>query len=121
MVARLRLPLLAAGQLQIQYEWRRQGTATKRPHRRHWATRLPRVVRAQLKSVERPTVRARTPLETAAQPESPVLRVRAENEVDQIARVESLSDRVAIVPLLSDEPVGVERLGSVLTGQVVPA
>ena len=35
----------------------------------------------------------------AAQPDSPFLRVRAENEVDQIARVESLSDRVAIVPL----------------------
>ena len=57
----------------------------------------------------------------AAQPESPFLRVRAENEVDQIARVESLSGRVAIVPLMSDEPVGVERLGSILTGQVVPA
>ena len=32
----------------------------------------------------------------AAQPESPFLRARAETEVDQIARVESLSDRVAI-------------------------
>jgi arsenite-transporting ATPase len=57
----------------------------------------------------------------AAQPESPFLRVRAENEVDQIALVESLSDRVAIVALMSDEPVGVERLGSILTDQVVPA
>ncbi len=57
----------------------------------------------------------------AARPESPFLQVRAENEVDQVARVESLSDRVAIVPLMSEEPVGVERLGSILTGQVVPA
>lgn len=57
----------------------------------------------------------------AARPESPFLRVRAENEAEQIARVESLSDRVAIVPLMSDEPVGVERLGAILTGEVVPA
>ncbi|QDO88134.1 arsenical pump-driving ATPase [Ornithinimicrobium ciconiae] len=56
----------------------------------------------------------------AARPESPFLQVRAQNEVDQVARVESLSDRVAVVPLLSDEPVGVERLGSIVTGQVVP-
>ncbi|HEX2893347.1 MAG TPA: arsenical pump-driving ATPase [Marmoricola sp.] len=57
----------------------------------------------------------------AARPGSPFLRVRANNEGDQVTRVETLTDRVAIVPLMSEEPVGLERLGSLLTGQVVPA
>ena len=57
----------------------------------------------------------------AARPESPFLRFRADNEIGQIARVNSLSDRVATVPLMADEPVGAERLGSILTGQVFPA
>ncbi|MFZ2501369.1 MAG: arsenical pump-driving ATPase [Nocardioides sp.] len=55
----------------------------------------------------------------AARPESPFLRVRADNEAAQIARVEALSDRVAIVPLMSEEPVGVERLRAILTDEVV--
>lgn len=57
----------------------------------------------------------------AARPGSPFLRVRAKNEVEQVARVEALSGRVGIVPLMSEEPVGVEWLGSLLTGHVVPA
>ena len=48
----------------------------------------------------------------AAQPESAFLRHRAAAEVDQIAVVESLAERVAIVPLLSREPIGEERLAS---------
>ena len=57
----------------------------------------------------------------AAHPESPFLQVRARNEVDQIALVESLTDRVAIVPLLAQEPIGEERLTSVIEGHAVPA
>ncbi|MCH6230022.1 arsenical pump-driving ATPase [Microbacterium sp. CFH 31415] len=53
----------------------------------------------------------------AAQPESAFLRVRARNEVAQIARVRELADRVAIVPLLAEEPIGVARL-SALTGGI---
>ena len=42
----------------------------------------------------------------AAGPRSPFLRARAHGEIDQIAAVESLADRVAIVPLLAHEIVG---------------
>jgi arsenite-transporting ATPase len=48
----------------------------------------------------------------AAHPRSPFLRQRARNEVGQIAGVKELADRVAIVPLLLEEPVGVERLSA---------
>ncbi|WP_251450910.1 arsenical pump-driving ATPase [Microbacterium sp. Marseille-Q6648] len=48
----------------------------------------------------------------AAHPESAFLRTRARNEVAQIARVRELEDRVAIVPLLAEEPVGVARLAA---------
>ena len=47
----------------------------------------------------------------AARPDSAFLRRRACAELDQIAEVEKLSARVAIVPLLPDEPVGESRLG----------
>ena len=57
----------------------------------------------------------------AAHPDSPFLRVRASNETDHIALVESLTDRVAIVPLMAQEPIGEERLASVINGHVVPA
>ena len=52
----------------------------------------------------------------AAHPQSAFLRTRARNEVAQIARVRELADRVAIVPLLSDEPIGVERLSALIGG-----
>ena len=48
----------------------------------------------------------------AAEPTSAFLRRRASAEADQIALVESLADRVAIVPLLSQEPVGEARLAA---------
>ena len=51
----------------------------------------------------------------AAHPRSEFLRTRARNEVAQIARVRTVADRVAIVPLLPQEPTGLERL-SALTG-----
>ncbi|TFD71709.1 arsenical pump-driving ATPase [Cryobacterium sp. Hb1] len=46
----------------------------------------------------------------AARPESPFLLARAANEVTQIDWVFDHADRVAIVPLLADEPIGVDRL-----------
>ena len=48
----------------------------------------------------------------AAKPQSPFLRRRARNEVEQIDRVREIAERVAIVPLLAEEPVGVERLAA---------
>lgn len=53
----------------------------------------------------------------AAHPQSAFLRTRARNEVAQIARVRELAERVAIVPLLPQEPIGVGRL-SALTGGI---
>ncbi|MGZ8292877.1 MAG: arsenical pump-driving ATPase [Telluria sp.] len=47
----------------------------------------------------------------AAQPHSPLLRQRAHNELREIAAVAARhAKRYAVVPLLSEEPVGVERL-----------
>jgi arsenite-transporting ATPase len=48
----------------------------------------------------------------AAHPQSPFLRMRAANEVEQVDRVRALSRRVAIVPLLADEPIGVVKLAA---------
>jgi arsenite-transporting ATPase len=52
----------------------------------------------------------------AAHPESAFLRTRARNEVAQLARVRELADRVAIVPLLSEEPIGTARLSALTRG-----
>ena len=52
----------------------------------------------------------------AAQPQSRFLRRRALNEVAQIARVRELADRVVIVPLLPEEPIGLERLSALTSG-----
>jgi len=46
----------------------------------------------------------------AAHPASPLLRTRANAELAQIARVEQMTDRLAIVPLLAREPIGPEPL-----------
>ncbi|TFD59066.1 arsenical pump-driving ATPase [Cryobacterium suzukii] len=48
----------------------------------------------------------------AARPETPFLQARAANEAIQIDRVFDHADRVAIVPLLADEPIGVDRLAA---------
>jgi arsenite-transporting ATPase len=53
----------------------------------------------------------------AAHPESAFLRTRARNEIAQIARVRELAHRVAIVPLLAEEPVGVARLAALTEPQ----
>jgi arsenite-transporting ATPase len=49
----------------------------------------------------------------AARPESAFLRQRAAAEAEQVAVVESLAARVAIVPLLTDEPIGEQRLAAI--------
>ncbi len=47
----------------------------------------------------------------AARPSSPLLRQRAKNELREIAAVATKhASRYAVVPLLKEEPVGVERL-----------
>jgi arsenite-transporting ATPase len=43
-------------------------------------------------------------------PLSPLLRQRAHNELTEIERVKTLSVRYALVPLLKDDPTGVDRL-----------
>jgi arsenite-transporting ATPase len=53
----------------------------------------------------------------AAHPESAFLCTRAWNEVEQIAHVRQTADRIAIVPLLAEEPTGVARL-SALTRRI---
>lgn len=50
----------------------------------------------------------------AARPRSAFLRARASNELAQIARVRELAERVAIVPLLPEEPIGVSRLSALV-------
>jgi arsenite-transporting ATPase len=46
----------------------------------------------------------------AAAPSSPFLRQRAANEVAEIARAEALAPRLAVIPLLAEEPIGEVRL-----------
>ncbi|TFC03338.1 arsenical pump-driving ATPase [Cryobacterium sp. MDB2-33-2] len=48
----------------------------------------------------------------AARPESAFLRARAGSEVEQIDRVCSLAERVAVVPLLPAEPIGQDKLAA---------
>jgi arsenite-transporting ATPase len=56
----------------------------------------------------------------AAAPTSPLLRTRAASEMPQIERVaDELSNRHAVVPLLRDEPVGVEALNVLVSGERV--
>ncbi|MBW4031621.1 MAG: arsenical pump-driving ATPase [Acidobacteria bacterium] len=52
----------------------------------------------------------------AAHPDSPFLRRRAAHELEQIARVRALSPRMAIVPLLADEPIGEAKLSALSAG-----
>ncbi len=50
----------------------------------------------------------------AAKPTSSLLAHRAAAESPHLARVSSLAPRTAVIPLLADEPVGVERLRSLV-------
>jgi arsenite-transporting ATPase len=48
----------------------------------------------------------------AARPRSPFLRQRAQSEVGQIQAAARLADRLALIPLLAQEPVGEDRLAA---------
>lgn len=53
----------------------------------------------------------------AAQPTSAMLRMRAQNEIEQIERVaEKSANRYAVVPLLQEEPIGVSVLEALTKG-----
>ncbi len=56
----------------------------------------------------------------AAHPHSPLLRKRAQNELAEVEKVASAhAPRYAVVPLLQEEPVGVERLLKLATPAVI--
>ncbi|SDK92291.1 arsenite efflux ATP-binding protein ArsA [Cryobacterium psychrotolerans] len=56
----------------------------------------------------------------AAAPDSPFLRARAANELAEIDQVQSrYADRLAVVPLLSAEPVGIPALRALQDGRPV--
>lgn len=57
----------------------------------------------------------------AAHPETPFLQARAANEASQISAVFARADRVAIVPLLAEEPIGVDRLSALTALAPQPA
>ena len=57
----------------------------------------------------------------AARPESAFLRTRGRNEVPHIERVRTMADRVAVVPLLSEEPIGASRLSALAHSIPQPA
>jgi arsenite-transporting ATPase len=58
----------------------------------------------------------------AATPTNPFLQLRAENKCEQIDIVRSLCARVAVVPMLAEEPVGVRLLARLtLTSQALTA
>lgn len=56
----------------------------------------------------------------AAHPRSPFLRKRARNELEQLDRVQQTADRLAVVPLLADEPVGIARLSAMAEDSPTP-
>jgi arsenite-transporting ATPase len=56
----------------------------------------------------------------AAAPTGDFLRRRAAGEAAQIAEVRALADRVAIVPLLTSEPIGEERLADLIASVAQP-
>lgn len=56
----------------------------------------------------------------AAHPRTAFLQARAAGEVSQIEKVSSLTRRVALVPLLAAEPVGVEKLTALTAESAAP-
>ena len=57
----------------------------------------------------------------AARPRSPFLRQRPLAEVDQIEAAARYADRIALIPLLADGPVGEARLAGLAEPTPVPA
>lgn len=57
----------------------------------------------------------------AAHPQGPFLQARAASELEQIRKVRALADRVALVPLLPEEPAGEEKLAALTALSTLPA
>ena len=57
----------------------------------------------------------------AAHPRTPFLQARAGNEIDPITKVRALADRVALIPMLPDEPVGEGKLTALTALSAQPA
>ena len=57
----------------------------------------------------------------AAHPQAPFLRARAASEIEQITKVRTLTDRLALIPLLPEEPVGEEKLSALTALSSQPA
>ena len=57
----------------------------------------------------------------AAHPQTQFLRARAASEIDQITKVQSLAPRVALIPLLPEEPIGEEKLSALTALSSQPA
>ncbi|KQN89255.1 arsenical pump-driving ATPase [Arthrobacter sp. Leaf69] len=57
----------------------------------------------------------------AAHPETPFLRARAASEMEQMTKVHTLADRVALIPLLPEEPAGEEKLSALTALSSLPA
>ncbi len=57
----------------------------------------------------------------AAHPQTPFLRARAAGELEQITKVHALADRVALIPLLPEEPIGQDKLTALTALSAQPA
>jgi arsenite-transporting ATPase len=57
----------------------------------------------------------------AAHPQTPFLRARAANEVEQITKVHTLAGRVGLIPLLPEEPIGEGKLSALTALSSQPA
>ncbi|WP_457946113.1 arsenical pump-driving ATPase [Pseudarthrobacter sp. alpha12b] len=57
----------------------------------------------------------------AAHPQTPFLQARAAGEIEQISKVYGLADRVALIPLLPEEPIGEEKLTALTAYSSQPA
>jgi arsenite-transporting ATPase len=57
----------------------------------------------------------------AAHPRTPFLQARAGNEIDQITKVRTLADRVALIPMLPEEPIGEGKLTALTDLRTQPA
>lgn len=57
----------------------------------------------------------------AAHPQTQFLRARAASEIDQITKVQRLAPRVALIPLLPEEPIGDEKLSALTALSSQPA
>ncbi|WP_426765926.1 arsenical pump-driving ATPase [Pseudarthrobacter sp. 1G09] len=57
----------------------------------------------------------------AAHPQTSFLRARAASETEQITKVHTLTDRVGLIPMLAEEPVGEEKLSALTALSSHPA